>query len=479
MCEQALESSELFSELLGATIQTVVRVMVMALSQLLNRELRAQFSDDLPDLIDQMDKLIAMAAEDASPKELHDLSTRFKLLKRGVNAARDRLATAEDSSGNPKDFRSIASTFPKDMEIPGGRHDNDFADINKIAILPTHDEITSEHQEYLPSTNFTEPHVLDEPLQRHVDSMFRLVRHDILGPVKDILRDLLQSEDLLSGRLSNPDPQAQVYLQSSIRTLSSSKKFGTEAVMSFQPPTNMLNKTSAQQKVWWKASPRLGQGTLVCFVSPTPGHTSLLFLQVTNKRTDQEPRDDDDDGRSNVTPLQGLPSVTVKLANHNRDDLCLLAKLYTTNATGVLVDFNGVILDTFVPILNNLKRIKREDQIAFQQWILPCPAEDQSVTTPVYARTLDFDFSLTAITKDKAIDLALDPKNPEGLDIRDLEEATGLDQGQCHGLVGALTREYALIQGPPGTGKSYLGVQILRVLLAAKQKAHLGPIVIV
>ncbi|RFN53836.1 nfx1-type zinc finger-containing protein 1 [Fusarium flagelliforme] len=479
MCEQALESSELFSELLGATIQTVLLVMVTTLQQLLNREPRAQFSDELPDLLEQVDKLIATVTEDVSPKELHDLSTRFKLLKRGVTAARDRLAAAENSSDNLRDFRSIASIFPKDMEIPGGRHDNDFADINKIAILPTRDEITSDHQEYLPSTNFTEPHVLDEPLQRHVDSMFRLVRHDILGPVKDILRDLLQSEDLLSGRLSNPDPQAQVYLQSSIKTLSSSKKFGTEAVISFQPPYNMLNKTPAQQKTWWKASPRLGQGTLVCFVSPTPGHISLLFLQVTSKRTDHEPRDDNDDGRSNVTPLQGLPSVTVKLANHNRDDLCLLAKLYTTNATGVLVDFNGVILDTFVPILNNLKRIKREEQIAFQQWILPCPAEDQSVTTPVYARTLDFDFSLRAITKDKAVDLALDPENPEGLDIRELEEATGLDQGQCHGLVGALTREYALIQGPPGTGKSYLGVQILRVLLAAKQKAHLGPIVIV
>ncbi|KAJ4137229.1 hypothetical protein NW768_002811 [Fusarium equiseti] len=479
MCEQALESSELFTEILGATIQIILSVMVTTLQQLLNREPRAQFSDDLPDLIEQMDKLIATAAEDASSKELHDLSTRFKLVKRGVDAARDRLSTVEDSSGNSKDFKSIASTFPKDMEFPGGRHDNDFADINKIAILPTHDEITSKHQEYLPSTNFTEPHVLDDPLQRHVDSMFRLVRHDILGPVKDILRDLLQSEDLLSGHLSNPDPQAQVYLQSSIKMLSSSKKFGTEAVLSFQPPISMLNKTPAQQKAWWNASPRLGHGTLLCFVAPIPGRTVLLFLQVTNKRTEYHLREDDDQGKSNVAPGQGLPSITVKLANHNQDDLRLLAKLYTTKAEGVLVDFNGVILDTFVPILKNLKRIKREDQIAFQQWILPSPAEDQSVTTPGYARTLDFAFSLRTITKDKAIDLALDPENPEGLDIRELEEATGLDQGQCHGLVGALTREYALIQGPPGTGKSYLGVQILRVLLAAKQKAHLGPIVVV
>ncbi|WXC40389.1 hypothetical protein QX201_000227 [Fusarium graminearum] len=479
MCEQALESTELFSELLGTTTQAALRVIITALSQLLNKVPRTQFCDELPDLIEQMDKVISMIAEDAPPKELEEVSAHFKLLKRLVTAANDRLAASEDTSDKPKNLKAIASTFPKDLEIPGGRHDNDFADISKIAILPTYEEVTSEQVEYLPSTNFTEPHVLADPLQRYIDSMFRLVRHDILGPVKDILRDLLQSDDLLNGRLSNPDPQAQVYLESSIEAFVSSKKHGTEAVLSFEPPAQILGKTAEQQKAWWKASSRLGQGTLVCFVSPTPGRTSLLFFQVTCKSTSSSDLKETDERTSSIAPLQGLPSITVKLANHNREDLLLLAKLYTTKAVGVLVDFNGVILDTFVPILRNLQTIKCENQIAFQQWILPSTDEERSVTTPAYARRLDFTFSLRSITKDKGTDLVLDPEFPENLDIQELERATGLDQGQCRGLVDALTREYALIQGPPGTGKSYLGVQLLRVLLAAKQKAHLGPIVII
>ncbi|KAK6721322.1 hypothetical protein SNK04_000217 [Fusarium graminearum] len=479
MCEQALESTESFSELLGTTTQAALRVIITALSQLLNKVPRTQFCDELPDLIEQMDKVISMIAEDAPPKELEEVSAHFKLLKRLVTAANDRLAASEDTSDKPKNLKAIASTFPKDLEIPGGRHDNDFADISKIAILPTYEEVTSEQVEYLPSTNFTEPHVLADPLQRYIDSMFRLVRHDILGPVKDILRDLLQSDDLLNGRLSNPDPQAQVYLESSIEAFVSSKKHGTEAVLSFEPPAQILGKTAEQQKAWWKASSRLGQGTLVCFVSPTPGRTSLLFFQVTCKSTSSSDLKETDERTSSIAPLQGLPSITVKLANHNREDLLLLAKLYTTKAVGVLVDFNGVILDTFVPILRNLQTIKCENQIAFQQWILPSTDEERSVTTPAYARRLDFTFSLRSITKDKGTDLVLDPEFPENLDIQELERATGLDQGQCRGLVDALTREYALIQGPPGTGKSYLGVQLLRVLLAAKQKAHLGPIVII
>lgn len=43
----------------------------------------------------------------------------------------------------------------------------------------------------------------------------------------------------------------------------------------------------------------------------------------------------------------------------------------------------------------------------------------------------------------------------------------------------ALTREFALIQGPPGTGKSYLGVNLMRVLLDSSLEARLGPIIVI
>jgi hypothetical protein len=63
--------------------------------------------------------------------------------------------------------------------------------------------------------------------------------------------------------------------------------------------------------------------------------------------------------------------------------------------------------------------------------------------------------------------------------VAELEARTSLDRGQCLALMAALTREFAFIQGPPGTGKSYLGVQLMSVLLACKEKADLGPVVVV
>lgn len=59
-----------------------------------------------------------------------------------------------------------------------------------------------------------------------------------------------------------------------------------------------------------------------------------------------------------------------------------------------------------------------------------------------------------------------------------LQQGTTLDHGQYEALFAALTREYALIQGPPGTDKSYVGVQLVRVLLENKKKADLGPILV-
>lgn len=98
---------------------------------------------------------------------------------------------------------------------------------------------------------------------------------------------------------------------------------------------------------------------------------------------------------------------------------------------------------------------------------------------PKYARRPSFSFSLDSITEDKH-SLTLNPTAPGNLAtlIQSLEGHTILDHGQCQALLVALTREYALIQRPTGMGKSYVGVQLVKVLLANKPKANLGLILI-
>ncbi|KAI7759298.1 hypothetical protein LZL87_008675 [Fusarium oxysporum] len=475
------------SKNIGGTVGTLdpelhdlVDVILKALHELLVKTSRTRFCDGLPKLIELLDNILAVIAQHVGGAYRDGLQGRLDIIKRIVDGSTARVVpTKPPADGKKRDKNSVASSFPHEVAIPGGRHDNDFAEISDVSILPTQGEIASEHEEYLPSTNFLHPHVLQDPMQRYIDSTFRLVRHDTLGPVNDVLRDVFSSDNLMVGRITDKNSQAQVYTSAKFRRVSIHERHGLEAIVSFLAPSFIRKKSPAEQRDWWQRSPRLGEGTLVCFVTSEGEHKRILFLQVTTKSTQWDHRRPDT-SKSSLVPQNIDPSITLKLATHQQSDLTVLLRLFQDNTMGVLVDFNGVIPDTFMPILKNLQKIKRDNHIAFQNWILPISGENNRMPPPLYARKTGFVFPLNCIAKDKDVKLDLDPSLAlKDIDLKKIEAATSLDHGQCLGLVGALTREYALIQGPPGTGKSYLGVQLVRTLLAVKEAAKLGPILII
>jgi len=51
-------------------------------------------------------------------------------------------------------------------------------------------------------------------------------------------------------------------------------------------------------------------------------------------------------------------------------------------------------------------------------------------------------------------------------------EKLGLDPSQVEALKFALTKELSIIQGPPGTGKTYVGLMIMKLLLANKNSGE-------
>ncbi|KAL7762599.1 hypothetical protein ACKLNR_009134 [Fusarium oxysporum f. sp. zingiberi] len=482
MCNELLKHIKASGRSPGSTIKSMVDVIIKALHELLSKVQRAQFSDGTPGLLKSLDELVNAVAEGASKADLDGLRTRLEITKRVVSGSTGRIVTTQDpSEDSKKASKFVASSFPQAVAIPGGRHDNDFADISDVSLLPTQGEITSVQADYLPSTNFLHPHVLQDPMQRYIDSIFRLVRHDTLGPVNDVLRDVLASDNVMTTRLTDRNSQAQVYHSSSVSRIFIHERRGLEAIISFSAPAYISRKSPADQRDWWQRSPRLGEGTLLCFVTSDAENQDqrLLFLHVTSKRIESD-SNESDTPKSALVSYRDAPSITVKLATHQQSDLNFLVRTFRENVAGVLVDFNGIIPETFIPILRNLQTIKRENHIAFQNWILPPPEGVHHMQPPLYARKAGFVFPLRSITKDGISNIYLDPNSKlEYINLKEIGDATGLDHGQCLGLVGALTREYALIQGPPGTGKSYLGVQLVRTLLSVKERADLGPILII
>lgn len=63
----------------------------------------------------------------------------------------------------------------------GPGHDNDYEDISDIRIAPTHLELISTQQPYLPATVVGAPHHLsDGTMERWLDIQFRLLREELM-----------------------------------------------------------------------------------------------------------------------------------------------------------------------------------------------------------------------------------------------------------------------------------------------------------
>jgi hypothetical protein len=467
-------------------LETVLVAMSVALRELLKREPRATFHEDLPDLVNSLENILEVAGIDRQIAPFQVVRNGIEELRRTIARAKGRLQHEEEPPMGGVMTSVVVSTYPRDIAPPRDRHDNDKLDITMINILPTEDEIRSDHAPFLPSTDLDQPHFLADPVERHLDTHFRLYRHDCFGEVSEALGAATIAIEadpgvLEDAKFSLGNIRAYTHPKAHIRDVTFDHRRGLEVQISFPPPHHLKKKSSADRRKWWEDSKRLQEGILLCFLFFNGTRASLLFLTVSEKCTDtnKEP---------SLTSDKYEPTITAKLATRLERDLEVLTGLSFEKRRGLLVEFPGVLLATFVPILENIQNMQRSSRLPFRQWILPEsePIRTQASTTsevppPLYARGRNFTHSLSSISKDSENPFDLIPSTSLNNDAvtDEIEARTELDRGQCQALVSALTREFALIQGPPGTGKSYLGVHIMRVLQACRSKADLGPVVVV
>ena len=157
----------------------------------------------------------------------------------------------------------------------------------------------------------------------------------------------------------------------------------------------------------------------------------------------------------------------------------------------VLVDFPKVLLPGFSWCLERLKSISRpEYDMPFSELIAPDKYGTPMVNRcPQYSSTEDNVYDLAPIRK-QTIDtlakkLTLDTskcfQNEEVLPsvLKSIQHETTLDEGQAQALCDSLCRELAFTQGPPGTGKTFLGVALVKTLLASREESNSRPILVV
>ncbi|CAN9138950.1 unnamed protein product [Alternaria alternata] len=466
--------------------QATLLAMTKALLELLRRERRARFNDNIIPLVDSIQT--ASDACKGSPDVSARTTNRLNDIRALVARAQGMLADSvgDDDTGDHDDASDQKSFYPRDLVVPSGRFDNDKKDIGDLILFPTRDEIMTDEKEFLPYTDPDQPHFLEDPVQRHIDTYFRLMRHDIFGELKSSLAGIMHAVSQDPNALSYAnlgDMRANQYTNARVSYVTLNKRKGLQAQMEFLQPAIVRKKNADQKVKWWEESRRFDDGSLLSFIWIQDNVVQHIFLTVSDKTTDPKKE-------YSLTHHHQMAYVTTNLVTQDRATVKMLMRANIGVTRGLLLEFPKVMPATFAPTLESLQAMHRLNRLPFRQWIVPDKHSGtpgargiQKIPPPLYARTSGFRFPATTLMKDKNGEpFSIEPTsscNDEAL-LDKLETKTQLDRGQCRALVAALTREFAFIQGPPGTGKSYLGLQIMRILLdIKKKKKDLGPILIV
>jgi hypothetical protein len=455
---------------------------LIALSAVLEVNGSAHVNDDLRAAAETM---VALADE----RELSGNSLRYHkkmCLRLGLG---DHIKTAEnkrkDIPSRPKPQFKLSVDQPGELSEHGPRHDNDFEDIENIQILPTMEEILSDRAEYLPRTD---PSTWHWPgVDGLLDRQFRLLREDTIGQLRDAAKiELARVQDPHGQHTAARNAGARTYSYGNVNLVDAEfdEHKGLLCVLQVAQPQELHGKTAAKRKEWWGESNRLGPDALIMLLGTD---RVAIFLTVANTAPPPGWKVDDAGAKGSLEqrfPRSGneeFAHVVVQLVDRTGPDIETLLFHFGVNAGKLsfsLLEFPGVVLPAFYPTLAALQRMSESTELPFAEILAPDEDDRQSkgVDMPAYARRRDFRYDLSPLSPTKEL-ITLDVNSP--LDANVLTTQTTLDHAQAEALISALCRSVALIQGPPGTGKSYTGVALMKVLLANKAAAGLGPILVV
>ncbi|PTB39704.1 hypothetical protein M441DRAFT_197320 [Trichoderma asperellum CBS 433.97] len=385
----------------------------------------------------------------------------------------------------------LARDLPGNLSDGGPRHDNDDADIVNIKILPTYKEIMSPREEYLPVNDCSQWHI--PGISGRLDREFRLLREDTVGQLRDAIRGafarIRSSKNQAGHRTSNNALRTYTYDSATLVNIQFEKKTGLELVVRCDQPPPVPTLNPKQRKDWWERSKRLQVGALVCVID---GTESVMFCTVSEStlrnQSDQKIRTEKKAAADASTASKLTLSddgnylhVTLQLIDATRDDVAQALHWFKRRGPAryrYLVEFPGILLASFKHTLDALKEMRQKPYMPFVDLLAPSDTKttETSIQPPQYARAAGFAFDLRCLTHDDT-ELLVSPQHLP--DPKTVESRTSLDITQSSALLNTLSQELSLIQGPPGTGKSFTGENIIKLLLANKNKCTLGPILCV
>lgn len=373
----------------------------------------------------------------------------------------------------------LARELPGELSEEGRRHDNDYVNIDQISILPTLEEIQNARNEYLPIADPREWHF--GGILGLVDRHFRLLREDTVGQLRDAAKlelERLQHPERQFGSSEPRRPGARTYVYENVYIVSIAfeEQHGIQIAMRFARPEANNQQSKDAREEWWESSKRLGPEALICLLSSEGSATFFVVAPQGPKPTKLQKEFD------LASDFEHAYIVAKPVKQSDTHSVLSEALGNTAFAQLSGVEFPGVLLPSFEPTLQAMQRISKSLDMPFSYILAPTstpqnPDREVEVQPPTYATKPGFKYDLSSITSgNQALYFALDDSIV--VTAAQLAQKSTLDPGQALAVISALARSLAAIQGPPGTGKSYCGTQLIRILLANKEKTCIGPILI-
>ena len=347
---------------------------------------------------------------------------------------------------------------------------------------------------------------LQEGMARHVDVQFRQQRYDNTNGLVDVTHHAIQrlAVEKVNENYENYDPLCETPSGAKYRRFRkvAFEEFlfhhadGLIVRLSYECPKELQGRAIHNAKV-------LQENRLVALVGINDNREVIkIFFQIHHRESTQ--------GKfmTSKTHERGKYILGEECAFANWTQACIqltFAEPEDTDAVRVvtyfmrgllkgsfvLVDFGSVILGGFVPHLKHLQYLADWPTVAFESQVTPTNTPTEHVLhPPSYAANDGFEYDLSAIRSEHVdsshagamkirpmANSGVDPQADDTLEM--IMKCTTLDKGQALSLYESLSRGLAFTQGPPGTGKSFLGVSLIRVILASVDKSQRKPIVVI
>ncbi|KAJ7284985.1 P-loop containing nucleoside triphosphate hydrolase protein [Mycena rebaudengoi] len=311
--------------------------------------------------------------------------------------------------------------------LPGGRHDNDFADYRRISILPTADEVASKEPPFLrrcdPAEATPEPALA---VGRCLDDQFRLLREDMIYEIRDELQIAFgQKKGFHRGLVVEGFTlQDDIYRGSEDRRQRWGIILQCHYDMWFFKGVKDRRAFLDEKKKYFK-------------------HQSLTCLIVNDEVVAFPTIHRDEDLLARKPPV-----VVLQLEGETNTIKALLKLKETWKPRIKLIQIDTAIF-SYEPVLKALQEMK---SIPLSHELL-CWSSNSIMEPPSWSRATRI---VDAIQSNPGQDLRTVLSTPGSKPIN-------LDDSQAASLVAGLTQKVSLIQGPPGTGKSFIGALLAKI----------------